>query len=426
MTHDWFTHLENGHNREVNNKPDLMPVGCAQDQAKTLGCRPDDQVDRSYITEAGKTFVDSKSKTHLTTAYRTTTNNVTAWWDASQIYGYDQPSQQRVKRDPNDKAKLLLEPVRANDPLGYLPVFGPGDPINDAWRGQEASAFPDNWSIGMSFYHNVFAREHNKFVEAFRSKQKSTPKEDSGLRDPGRPDAPIPYEAVSDEELFQVTRLVVSAEIAKIHTIEWTTQLLYDEPLNQGMNANWNGLFGKSSLVAGALKQVVSSLKKSDDPREANQLYSAFVAGPGIFGRGNEIDRCLFWSLFCHDIWSLKNPDDVNGGTNHFGSPFNFPEEFVTVYRLHALLPDLIEYREWDKDPNVIEAKIPVIETFRGKATDAKHDELAGAGRGFVDSFDLQGNLLARVATGGTLNAPWGICDRAIVVRCDGGRSAGG
>jgi len=374
MTHDWFTHLENGHNREVNNKPDLMPVGCTPDQAKALGCRSDDQVDRSYITEAGKTFVDSKSKTHLATAYRTTTNNVTAWWDASQIYGYDQTSQQRVKRDPHDKAKLLLEPVRANDPLGYLPVFGPGDPINDAWRGQEASAFPDNWSIGMSFYHNVFAREHNKFVENFRSKQKDAPKEDSGLRNPERPDAPILYEAVSDEELFQVTRLVVSAEIAKIHTIEWTTQLLYDEPLNQGMNANWNGLFGKSPLVAGALKQVVSSLKKSSDPREANQLYSAFVAGPGIFGRGNEVNKCLLWSLFCQDIWSLKNPDDVNGGTNHFGSPFNFPEEFVTVYRLHSLLPDLIEYREWNKDPNVIEAKIPVIETFRGKATDAMHE----------------------------------------------------
>jgi len=38
-----------------------------------------------------------------------------------------------------------------------------------------------------------------------------------------------------------------------------------------------------------------------------------------------------------------------------------------------------------------------------------KHDEVAGAGQGIVDSFDLQGNLLGRVATGGKLNAPWGI-----------------
>jgi uncharacterized protein (TIGR03118 family) len=38
-----------------------------------------------------------------------------------------------------------------------------------------------------------------------------------------------------------------------------------------------------------------------------------------------------------------------------------------------------------------------------------KHDEVAGAGQGIVDSFDLQGNFVARVAAGGTLNAPWGI-----------------
>ena len=61
----------------------------------------------------------------------------------------------------------------------------------------------------------------------------------------------------------------------------------------------------------------------------------------------------------------------MNGGVNHFGSPFNFPEEFITVYRLHPLVPDLIEYREWQQEPNTIRNKIPVIETFRGKATDA-------------------------------------------------------
>ena len=40
----------------------------------------------------------------------------------------------------------------------------------------------------------------------------------------------------------------------------------------------------------------------------------------------------------------------MNGGVNHFGSPFNFPEEFITVYRLHSLVPDLIEYRDLEKD----------------------------------------------------------------------------
>ncbi len=39
----------------------------------------------------------------------------------------------------------------------------------------------------------------------------------------------------------------------------------------------------------------------------------------------------------------------------------------------------------------------------------AKHDEVDGAGNGFVDVFDLNGNLLGRVGTGGTLDAPWGL-----------------
>src|SRR5262245_17384396 len=35
--------------------------------------------------------------------------------------------------------------------------------------------------------------------------------------------------------------------------------------------------------------------------------------------------------------------------------------------------------------------------------------ELPGAGKGVVSAFDLDGNFLSRVATGGVLNAPWGI-----------------
>lgn len=36
-------------------------------------------------------------------------------------------------------------------------------------------------------------------------------------------------------------------------------------------------------------------------------------------------------------------------------------------------------------------------------------DEVAGAGLGYVDRFDLQGHLVSRVASGGALNAPWGL-----------------
>jgi uncharacterized protein (TIGR03118 family) len=37
------------------------------------------------------------------------------------------------------------------------------------------------------------------------------------------------------------------------------------------------------------------------------------------------------------------------------------------------------------------------------------HDNLDGAGLGFVDIFDTAGNLLQRFASAGALNAPWGI-----------------
>jgi uncharacterized protein (TIGR03118 family) len=39
----------------------------------------------------------------------------------------------------------------------------------------------------------------------------------------------------------------------------------------------------------------------------------------------------------------------------------------------------------------------------------AKHDDVAGAGNGIVDAFDLQGNFLRRVVTKGQLNSPWGL-----------------
>lgn len=38
-----------------------------------------------------------------------------------------------------------------------------------------------------------------------------------------------------------------------------------------------------------------------------------------------------------------------------------------------------------------------------------KHDDVAGAGHGFVDVFDTDGNLLRRFATRGQLNSPWGV-----------------
>jgi hypothetical protein len=352
MTHDWFSHLEEGHHASA-----LMAMGCSaksSEEIKRLGCRPEDRIDKSLIAQdlPAPTFTLG-DQVRMARAPKTTLNRVTAWWDASQVYGYDDRSRKRVKRDPRDPAKLLLAPARAGAPDAstYLPLLKPADPKNPQWAGQEAVAFPDNWNVGLSFFHNVFAREHNLFVEAFRRRAAANAEADTGLRRPGEPERVIRYRDITDDELFEIARLVIAAEIAKIHTIEWTPQMLYNEPVYLAMNANWSGLLQDHPLVGRALKTVIERFARSDKTRRAREWYAAFAAGPGIVGLGSK-------------------SGDINGGVNHFGSPFNFPEEFINAYRLHSMLPDLLEVREL-AHPNTIKAKFPLVETVRGKATEA-------------------------------------------------------
>lgn len=378
MTHDWFSHTSEG-----RNTPQLQTAGCLSDEARSRGCREGDRLEPSlYAATAAAGTFEHDGQVISKRAPKTTNNLVTAWWDASQIYGHDELSVKRVQRDPDDAAKLLLQ-------NSYLPLFPACEnysencPVQPQWQGQEAAGFADNWNIGTSFYHNLFSREHNYFVDKFRDLQKQTPDADSGLRDPDHSDTIIALKDVTDERLYQVARLVVAAEIAKIHTIEWTTQLLYNEPLYAGMNANWHGLFNhqedrvskilrrildrNESLFSRTSAKVASWFSDSPDAKKANSLYSVFASGAGIFGLNNRKPEGILW--WKHDAWSLDNlEEDVNGGINHFGSPFNFPEEFTSVYRLHTMAPDLIEYRD-NRDPNQIILKIPVVETARGGAT---------------------------------------------------------
>ena len=46
--------------------------------------------------------------------------------------------------------------------------------------------------------------------------------------------------------------------------------------------------------------------------------------------------------------------------------------------------------------------------TYAMQDADAE-DEIAGAGLGYVSAFDTDGNFLGRIASGGSLNAPWGL-----------------
>jgi uncharacterized protein (TIGR03118 family) len=68
-------------------------------------------------------------------------------------------------------------------------------------------------------------------------------------------------------------------------------------------------------------------------------------------------------------------------------------------------------------DPNIPTGFVPfgiaalngqLYVTFAKQDTE-KHDEIPGAGFGYVDIFDFSGNLVSQFASGGALNAPWGM-----------------
>jgi hypothetical protein len=101
----------------------------------------------------------------------------------------------------------------------------------------------------------------------------------------------------TDDQLFDTARLVNCALMAKIHTVEWTPAILPHPALQIAMNANWWGLMGE----------------------KLHKVWGRIGSGEVLSGiPGSEVD--------------------------HHGAPFSLTEEFVSVYRLHALLPDEIAF----------------------------------------------------------------------------------
>ena len=204
-----------------------------------------------------------------------------------------------------------------------------------------------------------------------------TPDADCGLRNPSKPKRVIRYKDVTADELFEAARLVISAEIAKIHTIEWTPQLLYDEPLYLGMNANWSGLFGADErrCPRRSGRSSPRMLRQVEGREKRNAVVFGVRFRPGHLRPGQQgVCEDPVFAAFDpgkKDIWNLNNPDHVTAESTISARRSTFPRSLSSVYRLHPLVPDLIEYRELDGDPNRIRNKIPVVETFRGKATEA-------------------------------------------------------
>jgi hypothetical protein len=211
-------------------------------------------------------------------------NAATAWWDGSELYGADERKAAELRAGP----LIRLE-------NGYLP--------KDV-SGLSATGFNDSWWLGLSAMHTLFAREHNVVCGEL---QKA-------------------YPTWSDERVFQTARLVVSAVIAKIHTVEWTPAILARKPIEVGLPANWYG---------------------------APQDW---------------LTRLGVWLLDAHALKGIPQtrPD-------HFGVPYSLTEEFASVYRLHPLIPDEYAFVSC-QDGRTIETC--GFDQIQGRVTDTRMREL--------------------------------------------------
>lgn len=97
------------------------------------------------------------------------------------------------------------------------------------------------------------------------------------------------------DQIFDKARLVNCALMAKIHTVEWTPAILAHPALQIGMAANWWGIVGEK------LTKMLGRISKT------SEIIS------GIPGSGADQD----------------------------GTPYSLTEEFVSVYRMHALMPGI-------------------------------------------------------------------------------------
>ena len=184
-------------------------------------------------------------------------NRVSHWWDSSGIYGSSQEQRDRVRTFTDGK-------LNVKD--GRLPL--------DATTGTAITGFSENWWIGLGMLHTVFTLEHNAVCDALRKK----------------------HPQMTDDELFGTAQLVISALIAKIHTVEWTPAIVAHPALKIGMRANWWGLLGER------LHRLVGRVG-------SNEELSGIPGSPA----------------------------------DHHGAPYQLTEEFTSVYRLHPLLPDELE-----------------------------------------------------------------------------------
>ena len=173
----------------------------------------------------GKSQPDPTRQEDGETTPATYINEVTHWWDGSQIYGSDQETQDRLRSGVDGKMNMRL----TGDGKTLLPLDK---------HGVEDTGFVRNWWIGLSMFHTLFTLEHNAICDHLK----------------------MCYPHWDDNRLFNVARLINGAVMAKIHTVEWTPAVLPNPGLDAALNANWFGI-ANNLFHYGKNRQTLATIK---------------------------------------------------------------------------------------------------------------------------------------------------------------------
>ncbi len=251
--HDWFSHGDNQTKKKFE-----LPL-----------TDDDDWPQEHRPLEIGQTAIDESRGDGSSSAPPTFINHVTHWWDGSQIYGSDSETVDKLRS--HSDGKLII----GND--GLLP-------LDDT--GVDSTGFNDNWWVGLTLLHTLFAKEHNVICDRLKHE----------------------YPDWSDEQLFDHARLINAALTAKIHTAEWTPAILPHPATDIALNVNWAGFLGEDfRYIFGRIGE--------------GELLSGIPGSP----------------------------------TEQHSAPYYLTEEFVSVYRMHPLIPD--DYQYYNLDGKLLQEK---------------------------------------------------------------------
>jgi Animal haem peroxidase len=253
--HDWFSH---GKNESEN--PWLVPLERDDPWPEHPMQIARTRRDPSASADGPPTFVTDD----------------THWWDGSQIYGRDPAFARALRTGEHGKLRI--------DEQGLIP--------EEIESHVDLSGVAGNFWVGLALLHSRFMREHNAVCEHLHAS----------------------HPELSDDDLYDKARLVVTALMAKIHTTDWTPAIIAHPTTVKALRTNWWGLEGErlDSLIG---------------RRTSNEVIRGIPGSP----------------------------------TDMHGVAYQLTEEFVAVYRMHPLIPDEFSFRSLSDDRLLQERTLPEI-----------------------------------------------------------------